>query len=48
MGNCNIYLSLLKIIKRIISVVLIVTVLFAAVGVMNEIYYEEDPWNHIL
>lgn len=40
--------SLFKIIKRIISVVLIVTVLFAAAGVMNEIYFEEEPWNHIL
>lgn len=40
--------SLLRIIKRIISVVLIVAVLFAAIRVMNEIYFEEEPWNHIL
>ena len=40
--------SLLKQIKRIVSLVLIIVVLFAAISVMNEIYFEEELWNHIL
>lgn len=42
--NFNFY----KYIKRVVSCILIIAILGMSINILNRIYYEEEPWNHIL